>query len=208
MLFDLSRPMLRAARRQLGGGPRAYVEGAAEGLLPFRSRTFGAVILVGLFGFFGKDSRTVLREAHRVLLPGGVVIVEGQNLPQATVVLAPPNPEGFRAIFRDPERSYLNAILRNEVQPYDPPHGARYEFKFWRSEGLASALKDAGFIVTDRMAVAPLLGAQPNVLRAFQKDRRAWSNLLRFEEAVGRWPTLVDGGLVGLVAGHRRGGRA
>lgn len=207
LLLDLSRPMLRAARRSLQRRPWGYLEGMAEGRLPFRDGSLAAVVLVGLFGFFGDDGELVLREARRVVKPGGRVIVETTNLVQATASLAPEIPEGFRKIFREPSKYYLKAILETGLQPYDPARMARWEYRFWRGHELEAAMTRSGLTVRDRLAVAPMLGSHAKVLRVFRRDPRAWANLVRYEEAVGRWEDCRGAGVVTLAVGERPKGR-
>jgi len=69
--------------------------------LPFRSRSFSAVILIDAFGFFETDEEndTVLREAVRVLVPGGhfgLKVVNGESV---------------LASFRDKDREESDGVI-------------------------------------------------------------------------------------------------
>lgn len=209
VLLDLSGPMLRASRatirRSRGSAARRveYVQGAAE-LLPFASRRFGSVVLVGVFGFLAHDGPATLREAARVLRPGGRVVVETQSLTQAIGSLLPGAPAAARRILRAPRTHYLRRILERGDQPLDPAHLANWEFRYWRPAEIEAAVRAAGFEPTDRLSVGAGLGLHETVLRAVHRDRRAWQNLLEFEEEVGRWPEIAGGGATFLLAGVRR----
>ncbi len=214
VLLDLSRPMLRASRATLrrGRGSAAhrvhYVRGAAE-LLPFAPGEFGSVVLVGVFGFLAHDGAATLREAARVLRPGGRVVVETQSLTQAIGSLLPGAPAAARRILRTPRTHHLRRILDRGDQPLDPAHLANWEFRYWRPAEIEAAVRAAGFEPIDRLSVGAALGLHETVLRAVRRDRRAWRNLLETEEQVGRWPEIAGGGATFLLAAvrGRRGGR-
>jgi ubiquinone/menaquinone biosynthesis C-methylase UbiE len=210
-LLDLSRPMLRAARSafrrvSLGNRPFAYVQGAAEGLRMFRDSTFGAVVIVGLFGFFARDGDLVLEGAARALRPGGTLVVETQSATGAVSEIFPRSPSGARAILRSPERFYLERIFREGYQPYDPEHFANWEYRFWRPDEIVRSLETHGFRVVDRMSIAPMLGAQPRLLAQMAQDRAAWPHALEYEERAGRRPECLGIGF-GLLTSARLGTR-
>lgn len=213
VLLDLSGPMLRTARagvrRRRPGGrlPCDYVQGAAEAL-PFGPGRFGAVVLVGVFGFLARDGPLALREAARVLRPDGVVVVETQSATQAMGALFPESPRGARQILRRPKHHYLDRVLAEGYQPFDPPRGANWEFRYWRPAEIDRAVRAAGFRTEDRMAVGAGVGLHAEVVRLLRRDRTAWRNLVRTEERVGRWEEVHGGGATFLLAATRRRGRA
>lgn len=68
---DLNGAMLEYARRQLGEAPRVEWQTADAVALPFPDRSFGAVVCqLGIM--FVPDKAAAMREAHRVLAPGGL----------------------------------------------------------------------------------------------------------------------------------------
>ena len=69
---DLSRGMLAEARRKLNA--RAIVAAADAARLPFRDAAFDVAVSVSALHHWG-DPRAVLREARRVLQPGGRLVL-------------------------------------------------------------------------------------------------------------------------------------
>ncbi len=219
VLLDLSRPMLRAARSHLrrqglATRPWGYVLGAAEDFRPFHEGSFGAVVIVGLFGFFSHDGERLLGAAFRLLRPGGYLLVEGVGPSNATFEIFPTASANARQIYREPDRFHFWSVIRNGYQPFDPEHFAPWEFRFWRAPQLTRALEREGFEVVERMALAPTLGNQPEALRVYHRDAKAWNTLLLGEEEVGHWEECLGVGPTYLIAARRprralgRSGRA
>ena len=208
VLVDLARPMLRASRRTIrrwsGGSatPNAFVQAAAE-RLPFAAGRFGAVVLVGLFGFFARDGPGVLREAARVLRPGGRVVVETQSASHAIGSILPGAPRAATRILRRPRLYHLDRILRHGYQPLDPIHLAHWEYRYWRPGELEATVRSAGLRTVDRMSVGAALGLHGEVLRALRRDPAAWRTLIDCEETVGRWPESFGAGASFLLAAER-----
>ncbi|MCI4369391.1 MAG: class I SAM-dependent methyltransferase [Thermoplasmata archaeon] len=211
ILYDLSRPMLKAARQGLerrGRGavrPMGYLQAAAEGLRPMRDRSAGTIVLVGLFGFFGRDVSELLEGARRVLRPGGILLLEGVSPSGVIGELFPLFPRSARVLLRAPREYHLHRIFEEGWQPHDPEHGAPWEFGFWRPDDLSRRLAQAGFTVNDRMSVGPLLGNQAALLKRLHRDRVAWANLLDVEERCGRLPECLGVGASFLVCARRSG---
>jgi SAM-dependent methyltransferase len=80
--LDLSQPLLRAAQHIGEDAPLAgRVVRGDMARLPFRASAFGAVVnLFTSFGYLGDDGdRAVLAEVARVLVPGGVLVMDLMN---------------------------------------------------------------------------------------------------------------------------------
>lgn len=134
---DLSKPMLKIARRKAQGRGLELRLERADGLdLPFPDESFDVVtIAYGLRNF--ADVEAGLREFHRVLRPGGRLVV----------LEFPPPPEGaFGELFR----LYFTRVLpvvgglvsgRRGAYEYLP----RSVLAFPRPERLAALLQQAGF---------------------------------------------------------------
>lgn len=207
VLLDLSPAMLRAARdrgRKLPPArrPRAYLRGAAEGLRMLRPRSMDAVVLLGTFGFFGRDVAPVLDGVRRALRPGGLLVLEAVSPTGATTEVFPPRPDLAVRILHAPRTHYLWRVLREGYQPYDPAHLANWEFGFWRPSILLPHLERHGFRVVERMSVAPITGNQPRLVRHLRRDPRAWRTLLQLEEEAGHFDEMLGGGPVWLIAAH------
>ena len=208
VLLDLSRPMLRASRSHLrrqglATRPWGYVLGAAEGFRPFREGSFGAVVIVGLFGFFSHEGDRLIEAAFRLLRPGGCLVLEGVGPSNATFEIFATASAKTRRIYRDPHQYHFWSVVRTGYQPFDPKRFAPWEFRFWRAPQLTRALEREGFEVVERMALAPTLGNQPEALRIYHRDRKAWKTLLLGEEEMGHWEECLGVGPTYLVAARR-----
>lgn len=213
ILLDLSRPMLKAARRHLRRRvgleqPWGYLEGAAENLAMIRGDSLGAVVLVGFFGMLANDGPLVLRSLSEKLRKGGRVIVEAQG-PSNAVQENLSHPEKFqypiiRRLYREPDKYCMWQVIREGYQPFDPSRLANWEYRFWRPHELEAELVRAGFSIHELMSVGPGLGTQVESLRALHRDSRAWRNLVEMEEELGHWPECLGSGPVYLVSADRK----
>ena len=203
VLFDLSRPMLKACRRALSrpgqGCRRTFIEGSLEAL-PLRARSFDRIVALGVLPFTAREFPRVLGELGRLLKPRGRLLFEVPSPSQTMMTVLPPNPGGARTILHAPERFHLWTVVREGYQPYDPRHKARFEYVWRRPEELVRELHAAGLQVIDRMAVAPNFGNQPDFLRQLRRDAATYATALRLEEETGRWPELLGAGAGTLVA--------
>lgn len=71
---DICAAMLAEARKKLMGGDRVVLINAAAEALPFAEGSFDAVVSANSFHFYRSPSQA-LREFHRVLRPGGWLVV-------------------------------------------------------------------------------------------------------------------------------------
>jgi ubiquinone/menaquinone biosynthesis C-methylase UbiE len=121
--LDISRGMVGAAREQAGWFE--YLVGTAE-VLPFRDRTFDVVSCVLAFSYLEKPGQ-MLREAHRVLRPGGCLAVS--TLARTVITSLVP------AIYRIGEKMEIGRIGVGDF-------GERY----YTEEEMGRIFADAGFV--------------------------------------------------------------
>lgn len=138
---DRSREMLLRARARVPGLSAAVADATA---LPFRSGTFDAVTACFVLSHVREHGRA-LREAHRVLAPGGRVAIASW------------------AAISDPAAAIWSEALAAEVAPFALQEAAREvvpaEGEFEQEDAVARALRDAGFTdvtVHERMVRASL----------------------------------------------------
>ncbi len=79
--IDLSRPLLKQASHAASSSKISWIQGDMR-QIPLRNRSVSAVFnMFTSFGYFPKDSddASVLREVHRVLVPGGWLVLDTLN---------------------------------------------------------------------------------------------------------------------------------
>jgi SAM-dependent methyltransferase len=118
---DLTTSFLRALVRAGPSGPR-YVAGDVQ-RLPFRDGAFDAVSMVRVYNFLVRPL-DALRELHRVLVPGGSLVMSYHHVPSLGTLrddvvnsLKDPRPPGFHPVtfppreLLQPRRGRLRALL-------------------------------------------------------------------------------------------------
>ena len=210
LAVDLSRPILLAARRRLRRNPRAgrtaWLRAAGEHL-PLRDGSVDVAVVIGnVVCMAAREGPAMLREIRRVTRPGALLVADFAS-PAASVE------EFFHVaarrklllkVLRRPAFYLVDQALRSGYQPYRPERLASWEFQYYTPDGARRALARAGFRVQDVMAVGPLASHHDRVARVARRDRRAWGNLLRIEERVGRRPGVGETGHGFIVAARRR----
>lgn len=210
LALDLSRVSLQAARRRT---PRVlrrstvdWIQGAAENL-PLRRCSVEAVVALGnVVSFAAREGPALLREFHRVLRPGGVLVADfASPVGSAQEFLVSGARRRFlRKVLRRPGYYMLDLVLDTGFQPFAPARMARWELRFYTVPEARTELTRAGFRVVDAMAVAPLAAHDERIAGPARKERRTWETLVRIEEKVGRRPGVLETGHGFLVAAVRR----
>lgn len=124
-LLDLQPEMLKKARRKLvaEGLSNVGYTPADAGTLPFKADSFDVVYLVTVLGEIA-DQGAFLREAHRVLKPGGTLSIS-EHLP-------------------DPDFSpsaKVRSLVEKEGFEFIARHGARWSYTAnFRKSGVANSL--------------------------------------------------------------------
>jgi ubiquinone/menaquinone biosynthesis C-methylase UbiE len=136
--IDLSPAYVRIARRRLADVDEVALAVENAERLPFADATFDAATSVYLFHELPRNARrNVVRELHRVVRPGGLVVIEDSAQPA--------------------ESPELEAVLRQFPREFHEPFYADY-----LEDDLAGILTAEGFDVT---AVEPHLVAKVVVAR-------------------------------------------
>jgi SAM-dependent methyltransferase len=123
---DLNQPMIDHARRRVGEDSRATWRQADALDLPFGESEFDAVVCQFGLMFFPDKARG-LREFHRVLSPGGTLLLSVWD-----------------SIDRNPPGSTIHVALA-EVFPVDPPDFYKVPFSMCDVNALRALVTRAGF---------------------------------------------------------------
>ena len=133
-LLDLSAAMIQEARRRAAGGPAPLALVADASRLPFRGGSFDAVVALDLFCHL-PDPQQGLAELHRVLVPGGRLLMDSTNSNPLWVLFYP------RYVGRSP-RKWVSVLSRQGVLP-----GWVGRVHHYREREFRGALERGGFAV-------------------------------------------------------------
>ncbi|HYK93499.1 MAG TPA: class I SAM-dependent methyltransferase [Thermoplasmata archaeon] len=208
VMLDLSVNMLKEAGRRFAvalphePGPDLVRGDAAYP--PFRGGRFSLVVALGnVVGFAGPDAGRVLDRAIELVQPGGMIVLESVvDSGERSRYLGRLPPGAVRRLLVAP----INAVrprLEREGFRAEPAVGGASSFQRMREDDLAARLSAAGFDVSESMAVAPALGADPDRISAARTEPAAWRHLLELEEVLGRIPARRARAAALLVAAER-----
>ena len=204
--LDLSREMLREARRRLRGGrPTAWVRGDALHA-PFRPARFAEVVVLGnALGFSGTEARAALRAVAALVAPGGRLLLESvAGTGERSRYLGRLPPGAVRRLLAAPANLIRARVEREGFRPEPEPSTLSKErFRRLDPTTLESWVRAEGLAPEERIAVAPLLGADAQRIAAVRPDPAAWLRLLELEEIVGRSPARWENAAALLLAARR-----
>lgn len=174
--LDLSGPLLRRARATLGGGAR-LVRGDMRAL-PFRGGAFDLVVnLFTSFGYFSTDdAHTVaLAEMHRVLRPGGHLVLDYFNAEHVTATLVPAERRQAGEQTVDIRRRITDdgRYVVKEMHLVDEDRTYLERVRLFTPDDLTAMLCGLGFAVQARLGDyggAPLGGDSPRAILVAERQ--------------------------------------
>jgi SAM-dependent methyltransferase len=177
-LIDLSPRLLERARAHAQDRKvrlMAVQEGNAVDLSRFDTASFDAVLLMGPLYHLPRegDRLRALREAHRVLTPGGCLIASFLTRYAPLRRLARTNPRTLLAHAARYETLLATGVLADEEEQGDYPHGY-----YSQIEEIPGLLRSGGFDLARLLATDGIIGGvdeKVNTLRGPAWD--AWADL-------------------------------
>jgi SAM-dependent methyltransferase len=161
--LDRSPVLIGAARNATRVGDRSRFVMGSYAALPFRPRTFGAVLWLGTaLGYEGQaGDRAALREFRRVLGPGGRLVIETLHRDEIGVRLTQCEERelpGGEILRFDRSFDRRRSVL-HETQRLDGGPARDYELRVYGKEELGPMVEDAGFEVVsaEGSPVSPLV---------------------------------------------------
>ncbi|MGI8610350.1 MAG: class I SAM-dependent methyltransferase [Candidatus Dormibacteria bacterium] len=202
VLGDLSPRMLEIARRELAAAGVAadeVVELDARDLSRFPTASFDAVLSMGPLYHLtdGEDRRAVVREARRVLRPGGMLLATVMTRYawslQALLESGSPRLEAVREMLAD-------GVYRN------PEPGRFTEAYLFRPEEIAPWFETAGFTTLRTVASQSFLQlVQEDVANLRERDPVAYEGLMEIAYEASGDPSILGISNHVLYAGRAPG---
>lgn len=170
--LDLSRPLLRRAREDTGGGV-PLVEADMRNV-PLADTSFDAVTsFFTSFGYFASRSedRRVLREVRRVLRSGGAYLLDFLNADQVRAELVPEEETTVdgKTVVQSREIREGHVVKRIEIRSggNEPPRVYHERVRLYEPGELVEMLGEASLPVQDRFGDydgSPFEGASPRFI--------------------------------------------
>lgn len=158
---DLNEPMLAIARTRVGNDPRVTWQVADMQALPFPDKTVNAVVCQ--FGLmFVPDKMAALREMHRVLAPGGILLLSTWD-----------------ALENNPATRVLHEFA-HESFPNDPPTFMKTPFSMPEAHELERLATEAGYLgirveTVEKLGVAE---SAAHLATGFVRGNPLWGQLV------------------------------
>ncbi|HEV2519142.1 MAG TPA: class I SAM-dependent methyltransferase [Thermoplasmata archaeon] len=210
VLLDLSETALRYVRESWGTRTREAIPALVRGdgaRPPLLAGRFSQVVALGNpLGFAGESAPEFLRSTLRLLAPGGTILLEavaGAGEHSRYLRRLPPSVVG--RLLRSPVGMLRPRIVREGFEPARGGALARHGFHRFSEAELRQAFRTEGVEWREALAVAPLLGSEPDRLLGIPHDTPAWTHLLELEEEFGRQPARRKVAASLLVEGVRVG---
>jgi hypothetical protein len=209
LLLDLSLEMLRKARETWPRGPDlpvfpGFVRGDGTHP-PLRVGAFRQVVALGNpLGFSGEAAEQFLGATLALLAPGGTLLLETvAGGGERSRYLARLPPKAVQRLLAAPVLAVRPRVEREGFQPLGDPDDARKEFRRFGLAELLPELQRRGLEVVEAMAVAPMVGSEPERIAAVRSEPASWAHLLELEELIGRGPARHRRAAALLVAARR-----
>ena len=173
-LLDVARDRVAQAPQQDAANVESVTEADARDLSAFPDASFDAQLCLGPFYHLASrtDRELAVREAHRVLRPGGLLIAT--VMPRYMRLVSTVLEHGSAAF----TTGAVDLIL--DEGRYDDPRPGRFTGGYLtRPENVAKLFEDHGFRVRRLLASQGILSwAQPEVAALEQRDAGAYQRLL------------------------------
>ncbi|HXQ79233.1 MAG TPA: hypothetical protein VN819_03335 [Thermoplasmata archaeon] len=213
MALDLSREMLSlipetwAASASVGPVPDRVLGNAL--CPPLELAQWSEVLAVGnTLGFAGDEAEKMLTQAENLVATGGSIVIEIAPGPgERSSYLARLPPTSVARILRAPVKAVLGRLDREPFRVEPVRRAAGGSFRRFSAIEIHDRWRNAGWELTETVAVAPCLGPDQRRIDAVKADEASWKHLLTLEEEVGRRPERWEQAAAVLLSARRAGSK-
>jgi hypothetical protein len=191
VLLDLSREALGYVRDHWASrspeAPPALVLGDVT-RPPFRPNRFRTVVALGNpLGFAESAALDALRGCLSMVAEGGTIVLEAVVGPgERSRYLTRLPTRATARLLRAPVAAVRPRVEREGFAVESRVPRPRQGFRRFSVGELRGLLEREGIEIVEALSVAPLLGLDPERVRAVSTDPKAWGHLLELEEEIGR----------------------
>ncbi|MGA8604488.1 MAG: class I SAM-dependent methyltransferase [Thermoplasmata archaeon] len=211
--LDLSREMLSlipetwAASASVGPVPDRVLGNAL--CPPLELAQWSEVLAVGnTLGFAGDEAEKMLTQAENLVATGGSIVIEIAPGPgERSSYLARLPPTSVARILRAPVKAVLGRLDREPFRVEPVRRAAGGSFRRFSAIEIHDRWRNAGWELTETVAVAPCLGPDQRRIDAVKADEASWKHLLTLEEEVGRRPERWEQAAAVLLSARRAGSK-
>ena len=208
VLIDLSEEALRYVRSHWSSrssDPLPEIVRGDAGRPPFLAGRFAIVSLLGnSLGFAGDRALALHRAASDQVASGGTLLIEsvGGSGEWSRYLRRLP-PRAAARLLAAPVAAVFPRIAREGFGTSEGSPGDRHGFRRLGEPDIRRLLHATGFEFRECLAVAPILGSDPERAEAASRLPAAWKHLLELEEAFGREPGRRRAASARLIAAVR-----